>query len=183
MTGYPPLRREVLVDADPAVAFEVFTTRVGRWWPLAAGFGVYRDGTVAFAGGQIIERSAGGQIIERSAGGRQAVWGTVTRWEPPHAVAPQPGLLEAIRRAGADGRAVVIMPHAEPGSGVALGMRRHPAGPLLGQGDYGVSSTAAGRVPGRACGCRSGGPESSLSYQVLLRPSAADCPGLISSHA
>jgi uncharacterized protein YndB with AHSA1/START domain/uncharacterized protein YciI len=78
MTGYPPLRREVLVDADPAAAFEIFTARLGRWWPLAAGFGVYRDGTVAFAGGQIIERSADGQ---------QAVWGTVTRWEPPDAVA------------------------------------------------------------------------------------------------
>jgi uncharacterized protein YciI len=39
---------------------------------------VYQDGTVAFAGGQ---------IIERSADGRQAVWGTVTRWEPPDAVA------------------------------------------------------------------------------------------------
>ena len=78
MTGYPPLRREVLVEADPAAAFEIFTARLGRWWPLAAGFGVYRDGTVAFAGGQ---------IIERSADGRQAVWGTVTRWEPPDAVA------------------------------------------------------------------------------------------------
>ncbi len=78
MTDYPPVRREVLVDADPAAAFEVFTARLGRWWPLAAGFGVYLDGTVAFAGGQ---------IIERSADGRQAVWGTVTRWEPPDAVA------------------------------------------------------------------------------------------------
>jgi uncharacterized protein YciI len=78
MTDCPPLRREVLVDADPAAAFEIFTGRLGRWWPLAAGFGVYRDGTVAFAGGQ---------IIERSADGRQAVWGTVTRWEPPGAVA------------------------------------------------------------------------------------------------
>ena len=28
-----------------------------------------------------------GQIVERSADGRTAVWGTVTRWEPPRAVA------------------------------------------------------------------------------------------------
>jgi uncharacterized protein YndB with AHSA1/START domain/uncharacterized protein YciI len=78
MTEYPPVRREVLVDAGPAAAFEIFTARLGRWWPLAAGFGVYLDGTVAFAGGQ---------IIERSADGRHAVWGTVTRWDPPAAVA------------------------------------------------------------------------------------------------
>jgi uncharacterized protein YciI len=78
MSEYPPIRREVLVEAGPAAAFEIFTARLGRWWPLAAGFGVYLDGTVAFAGGQ---------IIERSADGRQVVWGTVTRWDPPAAVA------------------------------------------------------------------------------------------------
>ncbi|MDQ2810321.1 MAG: SRPBCC domain-containing protein [Actinomycetota bacterium] len=80
MSMVPPIRREILVDADPATAFEVFTEHVGRWWPLAE-LSVYGDGdgaTVAFAGGQIIERSADGQM---------AVWGTVTRWEPPDAVA------------------------------------------------------------------------------------------------
>jgi uncharacterized protein YciI len=30
----PPIRREILVDADPAVAFEVFTTGIGQWWPV-----------------------------------------------------------------------------------------------------------------------------------------------------
>jgi uncharacterized protein YndB with AHSA1/START domain/uncharacterized protein YciI len=78
MNEYPPVRREILVDAGPDAAFEIFTAGLGRWWPLAAGFGVYLDGTVAFAGGQ---------IIERSAAGRRVVWGTVTRWEPPDAVA------------------------------------------------------------------------------------------------
>jgi uncharacterized protein YciI len=78
VSEYPPIRREVLVDAGPQAAFEIFTAGLGRWWPLAEGKGVYGDGTVAFAGGHIIERSAAGQ---------QAVWGTVTRWEPPAAVA------------------------------------------------------------------------------------------------
>jgi len=78
VSEYPPIRREVLVDAGPEAAFEIFTAGLGRWWPLAAGKGVYCDGTVAFAGGQ---------IIERAADGREAVWGTVTRWEPPAAVA------------------------------------------------------------------------------------------------
>jgi uncharacterized protein YciI len=66
------------VDADPATAFDVFTARLGRWWPLAE-LSVYGDGAaVSFAGGQ---------IIESAADGRAAVWGTVTRWEPPDAVA------------------------------------------------------------------------------------------------
>jgi hypothetical protein len=35
MSTMPPIRREVLVDADPATAFDVFTTWLGRWchWP------------------------------------------------------------------------------------------------------------------------------------------------------
>lgn len=78
MSEHPPIRREVLVDAAPEAAFEIFTAGLGRWWPLAAGKGVYCDGTVTFADGQIIERSAGGQ---------RALWGTVTRWEPPAVVA------------------------------------------------------------------------------------------------
>jgi uncharacterized protein YndB with AHSA1/START domain len=77
----PPIRREVLVDADLAVAFDVFTTGLGRWWPLATHsvYGVHgAGGTVAFTGGQLIEQSAGGERV---------VWGTVTRWEPPAALA------------------------------------------------------------------------------------------------
>ncbi|HEV2240595.1 MAG TPA: SRPBCC domain-containing protein [Streptosporangiaceae bacterium] len=76
MTTVPPIRREVLVDADPAAAFEVFTEGVGRWWPTEKS--VYGPGgTVAFTDRQIVERSADGQ---------RAVWGTVTRWEPPAAL-------------------------------------------------------------------------------------------------
>lgn len=78
MSTVPPIRRQVLVDADPVTAFEVFTGRLGHWWPLAE-LSVYGAGaTVAITGGQ---------IIEHSADGRAAVWGTVTRWEPPGAVA------------------------------------------------------------------------------------------------
>lgn len=34
MSAVPPIRREILVDADPAVAFEVFTAGIGRWWQV-----------------------------------------------------------------------------------------------------------------------------------------------------
>jgi len=74
----PPIRREILVDANPEIAFEVFTERLGLWWPLAELSVFGASATVAFTDGQ---------IIERSADGRAAVWGTVTRWEPPEAVA------------------------------------------------------------------------------------------------
>lgn len=78
MTTVPPIRREVLVDADPLTAFEIFTARIDQWWPVAE-HSVYGAGAiVAFTGGQ---------IIERGADGRSCSWGTVTRWEPGAAIA------------------------------------------------------------------------------------------------
>jgi uncharacterized protein YciI/uncharacterized protein YndB with AHSA1/START domain len=78
MKPLPPIRREVLVEAAPAKAFEVFTARIGDWWPVA-GFSVHgAGGRVAFTGGEIVERAASGETC---------VWGTVTRWEPPGTVA------------------------------------------------------------------------------------------------
>jgi uncharacterized protein YndB with AHSA1/START domain len=78
MTAVPPMRREIVVEAAPDVAFEVFTNEIGQWWPLA-GFSVHGDGgTVAFVEGRLIERGAAGGIAQ---------WGEVTRWEPPSHVA------------------------------------------------------------------------------------------------
>jgi uncharacterized protein YciI/uncharacterized protein YndB with AHSA1/START domain len=74
----PPLRREILVDTDPATAFEVFTAQIGQWWPLAEKSVFGADAAVAFDDGQIIERSADGQTD---------LWGTVTRWDPPRTLA------------------------------------------------------------------------------------------------
>jgi uncharacterized protein YciI len=74
----PPIRREILVDADPAVAFEVFTAGIGQWWPVEEHSVHGKGGAVAFEDGRLVERSADGEA---------AVWGTVTRWEPPAAVA------------------------------------------------------------------------------------------------
>ena len=46
----PPIRREILVDADPLTAFEVFTGRISQWWPLED-LSVYGGGgTVGFPG-------------------------------------------------------------------------------------------------------------------------------------
>jgi uncharacterized protein YndB with AHSA1/START domain len=68
----PPLRREVLVNAAPQRAFDLFTGQIGAWWPLAE-FGVFGDGTVALEGKAIVERS----------GEQESVWGEVTSWDPP----------------------------------------------------------------------------------------------------
>lgn len=72
MTALPPIRREVVVDLAPEDAFDLFTSGIGGWWPLAE-HSVFGEGArVAFVEGQIIETS----------GSRTSIWGTVTEWEP-----------------------------------------------------------------------------------------------------
>lgn len=74
----PPIRREVLVDAGPEMAFELFTGHIGAWWPLAE-FSVYGDSaTVSF------EES--GLLMERGPDGASNCWGEVLSWDPPATV-------------------------------------------------------------------------------------------------
>jgi hypothetical protein len=37
----PPIRRQVVVPADAQLAFDVFTTEIGLWWPVRTGHSVY----------------------------------------------------------------------------------------------------------------------------------------------
>jgi uncharacterized protein YndB with AHSA1/START domain/uncharacterized protein YciI len=73
----PAIRREVLVEADPAFAFEVFTEQIGHWWPLED-LGVHgKDASLSFEDRDLVERSPSGE---------KAVWGTVTDWQPGSAL-------------------------------------------------------------------------------------------------
>jgi uncharacterized protein YndB with AHSA1/START domain/uncharacterized protein YciI len=74
----PAIRRELLVDTTPAVAYELFTARIGAWWPLGD-FGVHGEGaTVAF--------EDDGRIVEHAPGGASTCWGEVLVWQPPDLV-------------------------------------------------------------------------------------------------
>jgi uncharacterized protein YndB with AHSA1/START domain/uncharacterized protein YciI len=74
MTTLPPLRRQVVVPAGPDVAFEVFTRRIGDWWPVER-FSVHgAKATAAFRDGRLVETGPDGEEV---------VWGTVLDWEPP----------------------------------------------------------------------------------------------------
>ena len=82
MTTIPPLRREIVVDADPDLAFAVFTEQIGEWWPVHKHSVHGAGASVAF-----VDKGLGSTIVESSAGAADAVWGTVTRWDPPASVA------------------------------------------------------------------------------------------------
>jgi hypothetical protein len=69
------------VSWDQVAAFRRFTADFESWWPIAT----------HSIGGTLVARIVfqcreGGGIIEELYDGRRFQWGTVTRWDPPHAV-------------------------------------------------------------------------------------------------
>ena len=72
-----PIRLDFEVSCDPEHAFEVWTMRIGQWWP--------NDHTVSAEPGLkvILEARVGGRIFERRNNGIEHDWGEVTVWEPP----------------------------------------------------------------------------------------------------
>ena len=71
------VRKIVSVQAPPAVAWRVFTEKMGTWWPLAH----YKIGK-ANAVDAVIEPRIGGRWYERGDDGSTCDWGRVLSWEP-----------------------------------------------------------------------------------------------------
>jgi Activator of Hsp90 ATPase homolog 1-like protein len=75
-------RVSVFVALAPAVAFEVFTREIDRWWRHGPKFRIagQQPGALTF------ESGVGGRLFE-TVGARTFVVGGVTVWEPPERVA------------------------------------------------------------------------------------------------
>lgn len=76
------LVKVVDLRCSAATAFELFTARMGAWWPLEA-FSVGGESSA----GVHVEGRGGGRLVETLGDGTTSIWGTVTRWEPPGALA------------------------------------------------------------------------------------------------
>ncbi len=72
-----PIRIEFEVDCPAPHAFDVWTSRIARWWP--ADHTVSGEAELAV----VLEPRNGGRIFERTAAGLEHDWGEVTVWEPP----------------------------------------------------------------------------------------------------
>ncbi len=71
-----PLRISFDVDCPPDHAFDVWTSKIGTWWP--------RDHTVSGDPEEVVlECGRGGRIYELTSAGERHDWGEVTVWEPP----------------------------------------------------------------------------------------------------
>jgi uncharacterized protein YndB with AHSA1/START domain len=73
------VRKSITVAAPPERAFEVFTDRIGTWWPLDT-HSLFEDRAVT----AVVEPREGGGMYELDADGNQGYWGTILAWEPPH---------------------------------------------------------------------------------------------------
>jgi uncharacterized protein YndB with AHSA1/START domain len=71
------VRKVVAVQAPPAVAWRVFTEKMGAWWPLDT----HKIGKTK-AVDAVIEPRAGGRWYERGDDGSTCDWGRVLSWEP-----------------------------------------------------------------------------------------------------
>lgn len=75
------VRRSVTVGTTQQRCFQVFTGRMGTWWPLDShSIGAKAPETT------VIEGHVGGRWFERDSEGHEYDWGRVLAWEPPERV-------------------------------------------------------------------------------------------------
>jgi uncharacterized protein YndB with AHSA1/START domain len=76
------VRKSVTVRRSVEEAFRVFSEGVATWWPLQTHSVGERSAKTC-----VLEGRVGGRFFERQEDGTEAVWGTVTVWEPPQRLA------------------------------------------------------------------------------------------------
>jgi uncharacterized protein YndB with AHSA1/START domain len=72
-----PVRKSIRVNASQARAFDVFTSGLGRWWPLEHGIGKMPRKVV------VMETRLGGRWYELAEDGTETPVGKIIVWEPP----------------------------------------------------------------------------------------------------
>jgi len=77
MTTSTDVRREVTVAGTPERVFDLFTKRIGEWWP--AEHHLATSPVVAMT----VEPGVGGRLFDTCEDGSESVWGEVTAWDPP----------------------------------------------------------------------------------------------------
>jgi uncharacterized protein YndB with AHSA1/START domain len=121
MTQVEPIQRSVTVPLEPERAFELFTARMGTWWPIETHSRAEMElededvhvESVEFQG------HAGGQVLEHLSDGRVLPWAEVLIWEPPHRFVmawkphsrPQPATDVEVRFTPVDAGTLVELEH------------------------------------------------------------------------
>ncbi len=74
-----PVTKERRVPLPPGEAFDLFTRRIGEWWPVAT-HSIEGDGVAELR----FEGRVGGRLVEVAKDGTEWSWGEVLAWNPPH---------------------------------------------------------------------------------------------------
>lgn len=77
---FDPIIKTVTLPIAPERAFQLFTTRIADWWPLATHSVLSAKGDVPVD--LRFEPFEGGRLYETNAKGDTADWGKVTHWIP-----------------------------------------------------------------------------------------------------
>jgi uncharacterized protein YndB with AHSA1/START domain len=111
-----PVHKSVTVPIGPERAFDLFTTEIGTWWPLAThSVGLER------ASGVSCGTSVGDQLVETLSDGTTSVWGSVLESDRPRFIvwswhagrsADDATRLELTFTASGDGSTVVKLVHS-----------------------------------------------------------------------
>lgn len=73
-----PVTKTRTVPLPPERAFDLFTRRIGEWWPVATHSISGDVAEVRFEG------RVGGRVVEVAGDGTERSWGEVLAWNPPH---------------------------------------------------------------------------------------------------
>lgn len=84
MSTLAPIHAETTVPLDTARAFELFTERMGTWWPLATHSRAVEQFEGVMAERIEFEPFVGGKVLEHLSNGQTLPWGEVLVWEPPN---------------------------------------------------------------------------------------------------
>jgi DNA-binding transcriptional ArsR family regulator len=75
----PPVVKSRVVPIPIEEAFELFTRRIGEWWPVA---------THSILGAEVagvrFEEGVGGRVVEVATDAKEHSWADVLAWDPPH---------------------------------------------------------------------------------------------------
>jgi len=74
----PPIVKTKTVPLRPNKAFELFTERMGEWWPTQShSISGSADAGVRFEG------RSGGRVVELAPDGAEYAWADILAWDPP----------------------------------------------------------------------------------------------------
>jgi uncharacterized protein YndB with AHSA1/START domain len=76
--GTMAIRKTARVRLGVERAFELFTARMGDWWPTAS-HSLHGERVAEV----VVEPRQGGRVFERTEDGEEADWGGILAWEPP----------------------------------------------------------------------------------------------------